>query len=734
MADGKWRYRDYVVRSFNADKPFDRFLTEQFAGDELLDWRNAEKLTPEMSELLIATGFLRNAPDTTFAPELNTAVTRYQVLHDTIQIASSSVLGLTVACARCHSHKYDPISQHDYYRFLGFFTPALNPQEWQAPAERALPDVSPAEKAAIDAHNAALDSQVAELNKQLVQLRRPYELNLFELKLATVPEPIRVDTKAAIETPADKRNEIQRYLAEKFDASLKVKPAEIDAALSDADKAVLARVNDEVGTLNSKKRSFGRFQALVDVGPAPSTYLLRRGNYETPGPEVTPGFLSVLCDQSTAADSEPLHAATPRHAATTGRRRELARWLTDPDSRAAALVARVIVNRVWQHHFGQGLVATPDNFGRTGSPPTHPELLEWLASDFVDNGWRMKHLHYLIMTSATYRQGSTDRSHTNELHSEHQPTSVTHSTDVDPDNLLLWRQRLRRLESEAIRDSILMVSGNLDRTIGGPPIPLENKPDGSVVVGNQFRRSLYLLARRNYQPTLLAVFDQPILATNCTQRATSAVSLQSLTMLNDAFVLEQAERFARRVLSECAVLPQNFDSRRLFGPEPPLTGPSATLSSRDGHWYLHKRCIPALSQHPSPSPLPSLARGEGGRRPGEGCQLSSRYHFSDFEAKLECTDSVLACTSPAATQHEDEAVQHGTKLIMDRHIHRAFRIALAREATEIELGWAAELIGRQTERYLNQSSPKLTDAQAAEKALATVCHMLLNTNEFLYVH
>jgi hypothetical protein len=282
-----------------------------------------------------------------------------------------------------------------------------------------------------------------------------------------------------------------------------------------------------------------------------------------------------------------------------------------------------MVNRIWEHHFGQGLVATSDNFGRAGSPPTHSELLDWLAADFIEGRWRVKRLHKLIMTSTVYRQLST---------TSDQQSAISNQLSADPDNTLLWHQRLRRLESEVIRDSILATSGKLDRTMGGLPIPLENRPDGMVVVAekglptptSQYRRSLYVLARRNYQPTMLAVFDQPVLATNCTHRITSAVSLQSLTMLNDAFVLEQADQLAQRVASAA-------------GPAP------------------------------------------------------------------------------------------------DKRIELAFRIALARRPTASEAESGAALIQRQTDRYQKQSSLQLAPEQAAQKALANLCQMLLNTNEFLYV-
>jgi hypothetical protein len=228
--------------------------------------------------------------------------------------------------------------------------------------------------------------------------------------------------------------------------------------------------------------------------------------------------------------------------ATSGRRLALARWLTQPGSPAASLVARVWVNRVWQHLFGRGIVETSDNFGLTGSPPTHPELLDWLAAQFIADGWRLKPLLKRLMMSNAYRQTSA------EMQSDAQ--------NIDPDNRLLWRQRLRRLESEAIRDAMLAASGRLDGSLGGPSVPVESRPDGSFVIkaelprpADRFRRTLYLLMRRNYHPTLLTVFDQPVVSTNCTRRESSAVVLQSLTMLNDDFVVEESAALADRILA-----------------------------------------------------------------------------------------------------------------------------------------------------------------------------------------
>jgi hypothetical protein len=536
--EGMDRYRDYVVRSLNDDKPFDRFLLEQLAGDEMDDWRTAPALTPEMREHLIATGFLRTTVDHTYEDELNRPFERYQVLHDTIENLTTNLLGLTVACARCHDHKFDPISQVEYYRLLAALKPVYNPEAWVKPQDRHLDDVSAKEKEAIDRHNAAISRQVADLNGRIAALRKPYERRLAAVKLAALPEAIRADTEAALATPADKRNAVPKYLADKLGPAVRVSPEEITRSLSDADRARVAALTQEIAALNGRRRSVGKIQAAWEAGPAPPTYLFRRGNLATPGAEVQPGFLAVLTDPGS-----PVLIPSVPGGTSSGRRTAWARWLTRPDH---PLTARVFVNRVWQHYFGEGIVATSDNFGHLGARPTHPELLDWLATEFVRGGWRVKALHRLLVTSTVYRQASAPGP---------RPAGAPDPEAVDPGDQFLWRQRLRRLESEVIRDSVLAVSGTLDRTMGGPPVPIEPRPDGLVVVPDRglptptarWRRSLYLFSRRNYNLTLLNVFDQPVMATNCTRRIASAVPLQSLTLLNDAVMLEQADHFAARV-------------------------------------------------------------------------------------------------------------------------------------------------------------------------------------------
>jgi hypothetical protein len=354
-----------------------------------------------------------------------------------------------------------------------------------------------------------------------------------------------------VNTPAPKRNEVQKYLAAKFEAALRVTPEEVTAALSTADGARAKGLNDRITALVQTRRIPGKIQALYDVGTPPPTYLLKRGNYETPGEEVQPGFLRALTDP---AHPGRLTTSSP-FGASSGRRRALARWLTAADSRPADLLARVMVNRLWQHLFGKGLVPSAGNFGRTGQPPTHPELLEWLGREFVRSNWRVKPMLRLLMTSTAYRQ--TSRSPGTRSPGQDRPASERspHPEAIDPGNRLLWRMRLRRLEAEVIRDALLAVSGRLAPVMSGPPVMLRVREDGLVDIdekalrhpADRGRRSVYLLCRRSYNLSLLTVFDQPLVALNCPRRDVSAVPLQSLSMLNDAFVADQARHFAARV-------------------------------------------------------------------------------------------------------------------------------------------------------------------------------------------
>jgi hypothetical protein len=612
LGEGKWRYRDYVIDCFNQDRPFDRFICEQLAGDEMIDWRGAGKFTPEIVELLTATTFLRSAADDTDENELNTPDIRHGVLQRTAEVVANNLLAVTLNCAKCHDHKYDPIPQKDYYRFLAYFTPAFDPGHWLQPKDRALPDISKTDKEEIERHNKAIDEAVGALKKRREEIEAPVRNRFFEEKLAKLPEEIRADTKVAIQADAQKRSEVQKYLVEKFQKSLGLTASEISAALGEQNNATIAFFDQEIKRLDGDRKSWRMLQAVYDAGPAPTTHLLLRGNYLTPGEEVQPAFLSAL-----HASLHPLEKSGKQ---TSGRRLALARLLTDKDSVPSALMARVIMNRIWQQLFGVGIVETSDNFGISGARPTHPELLDWLASEYMRQGWRLKPMLGLIMSSATYQQTSTTS----------YSAQAERAIKLDPDDKLLWRQRLRRLDSEMVRDALLAVSGNLDLTMKGPPVPTENRPDGMVVVSQKQsgkdRRSVYLLARRNYQLSLLSTFDQPMMSLNCTRRSPSAVVLQSLMMLNDSFVVDQADALATRIAGD-------------------------------------------------------------------------------------------------ADQGEPNA-----------QIERAFQLALARPPSDEEIQWCKSFLQRQTENHRSASSSAGGDSKPArKKALANLCHMLLNSSEFLYL-
>ena len=535
LAEGMWRYRDYVIRSFQQDKPWDRFLTEQLAGDELVDWRNAETYTPEIIEALVATGYLRTILDVTNEDISDRPLDRYDALFVLLDKVSSSTLGLTLTCARCHSHKFDPIPQRDYYRFLSLFTAAYNPSAWIQPKKRLHYTVSKSERGEIESHNQEIDAAVGKLTEDIEQIRQPYREQRLAEKLEKLPEVVRADTKLAVETEADGRDEVQKYLVEKFGPLVEITDEELDAEITGDHQEALSRLKKKVATWDSYRRKLHQIQALWDGDGMPTIRLLQRGSVESPGPKVTPGFITVLCSAGEDCAAKP---SANRVGATQGYRLALAEWLTEPDH---PLTARVIVNRIWQHHFDTGIVATPGNFGSMGSPPSHPALLDWLAVDFVKHGWKTRRLHKMIMTSAVYQQSSRRSSNRRS----------ERATAEDPDNRLLWRMPLRRLEAEALRDSILAVAGRLDDTVGGPAVELRARPDGLQVVseksaGGPTRRSVYLLARRTWPLTFLTAFDFPVIDTACSRRVPSATPLQSLTVMNSEFVTENAREAANR--------------------------------------------------------------------------------------------------------------------------------------------------------------------------------------------
>jgi mono/diheme cytochrome c family protein len=564
-----WRYRDYVIRSLNADKPYDQFIREQISGDELTDWRQGDEITPDVAEQLIATGFLRTASDPTY-PGYKEPTEIHKVLADTAQIVGSAFFGLTIQCARCHAHKSEPISQRDYYQLQAVFAPALDPARWLASSERFIPLATESQQAAIKQHNERVAARVAELTKEISELTQRHRGKLIDEKLAaawgdkaaTIDQPTRGKIRAALLIDVSRRTAEHKNLLSAQSITIDVNDAELTARFpefkSDADKlqAALAAEN----ALTKKIVELRGLSDLDDKGPP--THVLRRGDFNNKGRVVEPDVPAVL----TSADFKLQPQAGYK---TTGRRRAFAEWLVDPRN---PTTARVQVNRIWMHHFGRGLVETPDDFGHTGKSPSHPELLDWLATEFIARGWSQKALHRLIVTSSVYRQSSM---------------FDAAKASVDPDNVNLWTFRPQRHAGEVLRDSVLAVAGKLNPQMFGVPVPVATAGDGSIstsddAAGN--RRSVYLLVKRSQPLTLLDAFDTPRMEINCTRRTEAIVATQALTLLNSPFMDSSEKALGERIVSANADRDGRIDFayRLLFTREPTSTERQKVAEFLDG--------------------------------------------------------------------------------------------------------------------------------------------------------
>jgi hypothetical protein len=543
----KWayRYRDYVIRALNNDKPWNEFLVEQLAGDELLT-PPLKNLTPEQADQLIATGMLRMGPDGTSDGAVDQNLARNDVVANTIKIVSTAVLGLTVGCAQCHDHRYDPISQADYYHLRAIFEPAYDWKNWRSPNERLVclwTDETRQKAAAVETK---LQSITKERNAELDQIVG----QTFERELAKLPAEMQSAARAAHDTLADKRSDEQKLLIKQH-PFLNVDRGTVYLYLPDRLEGFNKKWEERTAATQKEMPADDFVQCLTEVtGQIPTTKLFARGDFNSPKQDIPPAELTVLNPGGfTIAPDDP-------SLATSGRRLAYARHLTDGHH---PLVARVLVNRFWLHHFGRGLVATPADFGTLGQPPSHPALLDWLADDFMSGGWKLKRLQRMIVTSTAYRQSS-----------QHRPELDA----VDPENRLLGRMNMRRLEAEMLRDSILATSGRLSAKMFGPPVPITPDDVGQIVVGadtrdssgrptgkvvdlgeDEFRRSIYVQVQRSKPLGMLETFDAPVMSPNCELRASSTNAPQSLLLMNNTFVLQQADAMAQRIEKEASTDP-----------------------------------------------------------------------------------------------------------------------------------------------------------------------------------
>jgi hypothetical protein len=548
-----YRFRDFVIRALNDDMPFNQFVAWQLAGDEM---------APDNPDAIAATGFIvagiSSIIDVPMAEEKLRL--RADELDDMVSTTGQGLLGLTLACARCHDHKYDPIPTRDYYSLMRVFNGG----------DRT--DVPLAPQSKVKTYRDQMEAWQREYDR-VVKDRDNWIARVRTTKIDKLPLP--EDKKRLLREKPD--DDEAKFLATRFKSQLRVSNAESAAALPRGKGSLWDEVEDRVSTVAARKpAALPAAFAFADFAPEPrETWFFERGNFMARNEKMNLGFLTVLTKGKTADDYWSAAKQSRLRDDSTQQRCALAHWMTDLDHGAGALMARVMVNRVWQHHFGEGLVRTVSDFGTRGELPTHPELLEWLTNEFVRSGWSLKHLHRLIMLSSTYQQGSGKAEggmRRAELTTAADPgaqiippSAFDLPNSIDPENRLLWRRRPLRLESEALRDSMLSVAGTLNPSMFGPsfkpPIPPEALqarnvkdpyPTDSQDTPKTRRRTVYMFHKRVVQYPLMQAFDAPDAQVSCGRRMNTTVAPQALALLNDPFVRLRAEELAARLQSEAS--------------------------------------------------------------------------------------------------------------------------------------------------------------------------------------
>ena len=515
MRPNVWRYRDYVIEAFNQDKPYDRFIKEQIAGDELYPTDPAAK---------VATGFNRLWPDESNLA--NPILMRQEILDDITDTVSSVFMGLTYGCAKCHDHKFDPILQKDYYKLEAFFAGTTNSDRTSL--------LSGDEASRYQQQYAEWDAKTRHIRSEMRDLLEP-------VRQTTTKDAIGMFPKEALEavfTPPEQRTAMQWQMYYRS-ASRLPKDAALEKALKGDAKERYAALKKALAEYDSIKPADPPVaEAMVDQGrEAPATHILAKGVWDAPLDEVQPGFLTIL-------DPNPAKIVSPEGLNSSGRRTALANWLVDTNN---PLTSRVMVNRIWHYHFGQGIVGSPSDFGVMGERPSDPQLLDYLASTFEENGWSIKRMHRMMMLSSAYQQSSAYQAQ---------------AAEVDPDDRLVWRFNRRRLEGEVIRDSMLFTGGELNMKMGGPgvypPLPPGVSMPRSTYMNwktekdqtESDRRSVYVFVKRNLRYPLFEAFDFPDTHEPCPRRYATVTPTQPLALMNDELVMEWSRVFASRVLND----------------------------------------------------------------------------------------------------------------------------------------------------------------------------------------
>lgn len=660
-----WRYRDYVIRAFNADKPYDRFVQEQLAGDELF---------PGDPEALIATGYLRH-----WIYEYNNRDVRGQwttILNDVTDTTADVFLGVGLQCARCHDHKFDPLLQRDYYRLQAFFAP-LQPRE-------DLVAATAEQRAAHEVALTAWHQKTESIRSEIAELEKKYRHNAVEGAVKIFPEDIQV----MIRKPAAERTPVEAQLVALAWRQVEYEFNRLDSRIKGEDKERLIALRKQLAEFDSLKPApLPIAFAVSDVGTKASPVLIPKKGDDP----IEPGFLTLL-------DPEPARIeALPQSPQTTGRRAALALWLTRPDN---PLTARIIVNRVWQQHFGRGLAANASDFGTLGEPPSHPELLDWLSAWFQREGWSLKKLHRLIVMSATYRQSS--------LHPDPEPGRL-----LDPENKLLWRCRPHRLEAEQIRDAVFAVTGELQLEPSSGPGVLASAP----------RRSIFTRILRNTRDPLADVFDAPLWFASASSRDNTTTPVQSLMLVNSPFLLQRSRSFAARLQK---------------------------LSPGDEAGQVVQAYRLAYGREPSSSERENALRFIAAQRPRINAQLASSAQAAFVPEKIPYRDGQAALIEPGGAQRMFRATESAgmqpegdftiEAFVQPRTIAEdgAVRVIAAKWSGDMKQpGWCIGITGKGSRRkpqtVVLQSVGRKRNGSIGEVAVFSDQHIALNKPYFIAV-
>ena len=621
-----WRYRDYVIRSLNSDKPYNQFILEQIAGDELADTEPGRRNT----ELLLATGLLRMGPWEQTAMSV-AAVTRQLFLDDVTHNVSATFLGLTVGCARCHDHKFDPIPTRDYYRLQGVYAPV----QFETRKAPFLPGENTRD----------FDQEIARVRTSLTNLQ------------------------ARLQTITRKHDHaVKAFLKEGGFPALKEVPLNErpprNLGLTATDESIEKTLRKRIEYCERESQRYQPLAFSVSSGglekpvPTPTLNVLIGGSLESPGEPVTPGVLTAVVNRGRADYASASEELIPQ--TDSARRLALARWIASPEN---PLTCRVIVNRIWQWHFGQGLVATPNNFGKMGKKPINPELLDWLARCFIEHGWSIKEMDRLIMRSATYQQSASPEesrsrgrqsAHSSSVQDQRRLTSAATnaSQDLDPENKLLWHFPPRRLTAEELRDSMLLVSGELSTTMGGPPVFAEINLEAALqprhIMGSlappykpsptreqRNRRTIYTAQIRTLINPMLQVFNEPVTDISCECRDSTTVAPQVFALFNSQCSHDLALAMAARAQKMSHSRSRQIEAAfRLAYGRPPTSREKQMCSQHlDRMTERHRHTQPVRFEFPAKVVRPMIEE-----LTGEPFEFEEVWDMSNYEYNLQPTD------------------------------------------------------------------------------------------------